>query len=629
MSVTINGNGVISGVTSIPNIPSEDVVFDGGTSQDVLDNAKAMQNYATLRAYTGRATGVRITTPGIDGFFQRRGTTGLTDNGGTIIIDALGRAWERLFTGAVNVKWFGAVGGDGAADDTLAIQKALNSIPNASFGAGEVFFPDGIYRITYSLVLPYEVSIRGVGRASRIQTDGDFAAITWSASSVSLSKNCSIKNIALRGGGKSSGLTNNHGILFNHPYGIEQFSLKNIFISEFGGWGAKCTAPVSDAWIVWQYAHWDTVFITQCNNGLNLGNGFVGESLFLNCAITETANIGIEFTTLAPSITPAQGLTFTSCYFGRGTTQVLFTAQCAGVTQFNNCHFEGASEAIMKIASTTAPYVVLNDCWYIFNVAGNNAVLGINYTSVDTGFVNIRGGKWQIEGAGIGNVAAFIKTNGNAYVQVGGAPKVTGTPTKQIDVAGGFARNTVSGNVSIKNSSEAEFSPFQTFRIAKTLGVGAFPALDGVGFTFPANQSPSTDPNTLDDYEEGTFTPVFTCANPGNLAVSYSTQLGYYQKVGNRVTVYVDIVTSSFTHSTATGGVFINGHPVVSGSTGAGSLSEFQGVTKSGYTQFGVLASGIIRGSGSGQSVASLQISDFPSGGSLILRYTMTYIATS
>lgn len=85
------------------------VGFDGGTVQDVLDNAKAMQSYAALRAYTGRATGVRITTPGIDGFFQRRGTVGLDDNGVDVIIDAYNRAWERITNGEVRVSWAGAV----------------------------------------------------------------------------------------------------------------------------------------------------------------------------------------------------------------------------------------------------------------------------------------------------------------------------------------------------------------------------------------------------------------------------------------------------------------------------------------------------------------------------------------
>ena len=48
-----------------------------------------------------------------------------------------------------------------------------------------------------------------------------------------------------------------------------------------------------------------------------------------------------------------------------------------------------------------------------------------------------------------------------------------------------------------------------------TIGVGnATPAASGAGITFPANEatSASTDPNTLDDYEEGDWTPEVIAA---------------------------------------------------------------------------------------------------------------------
>ena len=63
------------------------------------------------------------------------------------------------------------------------------------------------------------------------------------------------------------------------------------------------------------------------------------------------------------------------------------------------------------------------------------------------------------------------------------------------------------------------------------MGVGgATPAASGSGITFPATQSASTDANTLDDYEEGDYTPTII---DGITGVSYSTQTGRYTKVGN------------------------------------------------------------------------------------------------
>ena len=76
-----------------------------------------------------------------------------------------------------------------------------------------------------------------------------------------------------------------------------------------------------------------------------------------------------------------------------------------------------------------------------------------------------------------------------------------------------------------------------------TISVGnATPSTSGAGITFPATQSASTDANTLDDYEEGTWTPVLNSwTNVGSPTIS-----GTYVKVGKMVTAicYVTPATS-------------------------------------------------------------------------------------
>jgi hypothetical protein len=75
---------------------------------------------------------------------------------------------------------------------------------------------------------------------------------------------------------------------------------------------------------------------------------------------------------------------------------------------------------------------------------------------------------------------------------------------------------------------------------------GGTTTASGVGITFPASQSASTDANCLDDYEEGAFTPSFigTTTNP---TVTYGEQAGIYTKVGNLVTFRIRLTATGAT----------------------------------------------------------------------------------
>jgi hypothetical protein len=54
---------------------------------------------------------------------------------------------------------------------------------------------------------------------------------------------------------------------------------------------------------------------------------------------------------------------------------------------------------------------------------------------------------------------------------------------------------------------------------------------------FPATQVASADPNTLDDYEEGTFTATLTTATSGTITLVGSGDLVSYTKIGRQVTI--------------------------------------------------------------------------------------------
>ena len=76
------------------------------------------------------------------------------------------------------------------------------------------------------------------------------------------------------------------------------------------------------------------------------------------------------------------------------------------------------------------------------------------------------------------------------------------------------------------------------------LGTGTYP-ISGTGIKFPATLDASNNANTLDDYEEGTWTPVFTGVGGTNPTVTYAAQVGTYTKVGNRVMYEMVIYTTA------------------------------------------------------------------------------------
>lgn len=130
-----------------------------------------------------------------------------------------------------------------------------------------------------------------------------------------------------------------------------------------------------------------------------------------------------------------------------------------------------------------------------------------------------------------------------------------------------------------------------------------------------------------------TFTPGLTCATPGDLSVTLSQAYGEWMRVGNIYTVHFHLVSSAFTHTTASGAVSISGFPSAAAASSiwwSCALSEWSGVTKANYTQIGGIITGgatalSLRASGSAQASGAVNIADLPTGGSVVLRGSITY----
>lgn len=179
---------------------------------------------------------------------------------------------------------------------------------------------------------------------------------------------------------------------------------------------------------------------------------------------------------------------------------------------------------------------------------------------------------------------------GNSYV-VGSLGINTTSPTEKLDVVGNAdttARLRASSDTSLilnetspnkswkfkssdgtlcwQYSSTAYNSGYANTMNLTTAGAlilkGGNTSATGVGIAFPATQVASSDPNTLDDYEEGEWTARLTSDTPPS---SVPQTQGNYVKIGSLVTVFFRF--TNVNTSGGSGSMFITGLPFTSAAT--------------------------------------------------------------
>jgi hypothetical protein len=122
---------------------------------------------------------------------------------------------------------------------------------------------------------------------------------------------------------------------------------------------------------------------------------------------------------------------------------------------------------------------------------------------------------------------------------------------------------------------------------------------------FPATQNASANANTLDDYEEGTFTPTIiggTTAGTG----TYNTQSGSYTKVGRLVSFRLQVFWSAHT---GTGGLFVGALPFTCSGIGGATIGLLNDIS---LTASNYAMSDIVDGA------TTVRFRQYPVGGSSI-----------
>jgi hypothetical protein len=201
--------------------------------------------------------------------------------------------------------------------------------------------------------------------------------------------------------------------------------------------------------------------------------------------------------------------------------------------------------------------------------AAQNLALRITNTATD-GYSTL-----QLGGSGDGGVFR----NGSTQTLYGGASSLN------LITVGAHAIGFATGN-----TLRAIIPAAGGVQSVNCVSVGnATPSASGAGITFPATQSASSDANTLDDYEEGTWTPIMTSENG---SITSYTSSGTYTKIGNIVTVTGYTVLT--TVGTAGGRAFIAGFPFAGTSSTdfiqPGSISRESQAT--GYIYFAYINGG-------------------------------------
>jgi hypothetical protein len=177
---------------------------------------------------------------------------------------------------------------------------------------------------------------------------------------------------------------------------------------------------------------------------------------------------------------------------------------------------------------------------YIGEGFGSNPAISFKYGSAGTTFQAWKAGgsegmRLTSTGLGIGTSSpgARLDVNGSVVVSPNTAGRDTfNFATNASDDARLLMKSATTVKVDIQANGTSYFEG-GTVRFISTISVGnSTPSTSGAGITFPATQSASSNANTLDDYEEGTWQPTIA---GGYTGVTYSVQAGIYTKVGRLV----------------------------------------------------------------------------------------------
>jgi hypothetical protein len=507
--------GFLGGIAGTSTAGFASATIDSGDLTSIKQIASPLADLAipSMAAVTSSSD----STLGVQGGAIKEFPVAFTQAG----IGAIARTPQDKMRDLVSVKDFGAAG-DGATDDTAALNLAFSQV------GAKVFVPKGVYKVTANLASPACYAIVGDGMGDTI-----FAP----TASVTLFMFLGTYSARLLEGFQIDGAatTGSIGLKFGDDTlkvgtsgGPWSGVVREVTVQNFRGNGGV-GVWYADA----LKSQFDYVRLMGSNINLlaqTIAGSFPTYTSFHRCEFTLAHAKGAVIRT-------GYSLVFHGCLFESNAAEGLFVDPDHG----------------LPTVGDVVDLILEGGCWFENNYGSSTAQYQLRVAgSTRTARVTLNGGYF---GGSASSARAMIFTGTSVRAMVS-APAVPLSVARGIKVVndGTVYFPTWSPNVSfatVVDFSNASISAFRSGQVQ-----------------FPTIPTASTDPNTLDDYHEGAFTPAILL---GGGSVTYTTRTGRFTKVGRLVTLEIGITISTVTAPSSS--LQISGLPFVASPGAVGAIS--------------------------------------------------------
>lgn len=432
----------------------------------------------------------------------------------------------------VSVKDFGAIG-DGIANDTAAIQNAINYCTSDVNNPKTLFFPAGDYKITsgFNTITCKNFVIEGAGRGveyfspvavnnqgvSRIVYDGVDNASLW-LFDLSSARGVQIRQISILCNKKCNAIraTLSSNLLLE-KLGLYEGYTGIYFI-------ASCFSSVIDNVISYDHATNHIVFDATAHSTKITNCSFASDSggATLPASVITLGDVGSMSTIL-----------ISGCNFDVWRVPVFILAKDVNGLQIDGCYFEPRDATLTRFIQLGDQSASTKQCLGV-NISGNK-LYGVAVTSgirIEVAYgVSITGNIFNSMVNAINCCDTGVSVNKQAVGVFVAGNRFAGAITSYVVVFD----NTVVTNLVLLGNAVAggvtEYNPSSTY-VGKSLY-----------------------------FADGTFTPTIAFGG-ASTGVTYTTQTGRYKKIDDRIFFNIRIVLSS--KGSATGNATIEGLPYTS-----------------------------------------------------------------